>query len=154
MRPLTKEAEELLNLAIRELGQQSEYAGFTKEETIILADKIADLDKNSNGKTDAQHISEAVQYGGNINVCISKLLRDIIYSCEQDNIILPAMVEKHLEKTKYYYDRVKEVFGIDIKPILCCEIAEINFGKYGKKLSSWHKKLLYKQVNKLFIKEK
>jgi hypothetical protein len=66
---------------------------------------------------------------------------------------LPALVEKQLEKTKYTYDRIKEVFGIDIKPILLEEIKLINLGKYGKKLSSWVKKLLYKQINKLFVEE-
>jgi hypothetical protein len=153
MRLLTQEAEELLKLAIRELGQQSEYAGFTKEGTLILSERIANLDNNKPEKIDAQHIAEAVQYGGNINVYIGRELNNFILSCEQMNIILPALVEKQLEKSKFCYDRIKEVFGIYIKPIILEEIRLINLGKYGKKLTSWNKKLLYKQVNKLFVKE-
>jgi len=155
MRELTKEAEELLKLAISQLGQQSEYAGFTKEDTLILSDRIADLDNQNPEKIEAVHISEAVQWEGNINVCIGRELFNIIGTCSGlgANIILPALTEHYLEKTKYTYDRIKEVFGADIKPILLEEIKLINLGKYGKKLSSWNKKLLYKQINKLFTKE-
>ena len=153
MRKLTKEAEELLKLAISQLGSQSEYAGFTKEDTLILSDRIADLDNNKPKEIDACHLAEAIQYGGNINVCIGRELNNLILVGDQNNIILPAMIEKQLEKSRFMYDRIKEVFGIDIKPIILEEIKQINLGKYGKKLSSWNKKLLFKQVNKLFVKE-
>jgi hypothetical protein len=152
MRNLTKESEELLKLAIRELGQQSDYAGFTAEETKLLADKISSLDKNKPAEIRPEHLAEAIQYGSNINVFIGRELTNIIEYCGQNNIILPAMTEKHFERMKYSYERIKEVFGIDIKPILLKETSEINLGKYGKKLSSWKKTILFKQVNKFFVK--
>lgn len=144
MKTVTPEGQELLKLAINELQNDSKYAGMTEANITELAERIAALDNSDS--VEPQHIAEAVQYGGNINVWIGQEIQSFIVN-EVNGIIPPIKIEQHYKKQIAIIKRIKEVFQIDPVPIVLREISFINSGKYGKKFTTWSKNLLKKQVN-------
>jgi len=144
MRTLTKSAIQLKDNALRLLVENEKYAGMTETNIISLANRIAELEKSVNIKD--YHVAEAITYGGNIHVFIGMELQDLL-KYEQQGILLIGAIENYYKKRIHLLLRIKEVFGVDVLPLIFKKVKEINSGKYGKKYLTWYKSIIRLQVN-------